>query len=402
MTPGSILLLAALTVLVLVGARTGFGKSAVPAALRPLVDTGTVFIGVGAALGPFGANVFTEGLLAQLSPVIVIGLGWIGFLYGSHLEWRLMRRYAPMLYAAAMVESVAVFAVVAAASWGLLTLWLGRHLPGSERLAAALILGVCAMGTAPAGIFQLSARSGLHPEDLNVLRFFSAVDDLPALVLLGLMGAFLRPETVDGFAAAPLTWLAFSVGIGVGLGIITHWLFPRQDDVRQNTLVLLGIVSLGAGAAVMLHLSPLFVTALAGITFANLSPRKERAYGLLQASEQQLYVVFLLVAGLLLRLDATPLYVLAPAYLVLRGLGKLAGGWAAQRAFLRKSGVNPLIGGGLLFQGGMALAMAVSFQRTHLAQLDSQVTTSIVLGVVVFELIGPAVAVRALARRPPR
>jgi hypothetical protein len=64
--------------------------------------------------------------------------------------------------------------------------------------------------------------------------------------------------------------------------------------------------------------------------------------------------------------------------------------------------VSRWIGAGLLFQGGMALAMAVSFQRTHLDTLNSQVTTAIVLGVVVFELIGPYAALAALGRRRRR
>ena len=401
MTPGTILLLAALAVLVLAGARAGFGRASMPAALRPLVDTGTVFILVGALLGPFGLNLFTVGMLEQLRPVIVIGLGWIGFLYGSHLEWRLMRRYPPALYAAAVAGGLVTFAVVAGLSWALLTAWLAADLPARERLAAALILGVCAMGTAPAGVFQLGASSRLSPDDLGALRFFSAVDDLPALVLLGLMGALLHPQLPGAPVLHPALWLTFSVVMGIGLGLITHWLFPARDDLRQNSLVLLGVVSLGAGAAAVLQLSPLFVTVLAGLTFANLSPRKERAYGLLSEAEHSLYTVFLLVGGLLFRFDWGPLLVLVPAYLALRGAGKVAGGYAAVRVFLPGAGVSPLIGAGMLFQGGLALAMAISFQRTHLAALDSQVTTTVVLGVVLFELAAPY-AVRAALRRRRR
>lgn len=402
MSTGSILLLAALAVLVLVGARAGFGNRALPAPLRPLVETGTVFIVLGALLGPSGLNLFTEGLLSQLSPVIVIGLGWIGFLYGSHFEFRLLRRYPPGLYAAAFTASLVTFAAVAGLSWLLLSRGLAAGLPARELVAAALILGVCAMGTAPAGVFQLGGRSGLRADDVSALRFVSAVDDLPSVLLLGVMGAFLRPQMQGVPGLEPVLWLVFSIGCGVGLGFITHWLFPTQDDVRQNSLVLLGVVSLGAGAAVMLHLSPLFVTALAGITFANLSPRKERAYGLLADSEHQLYTVFLLVAGLLFRFDWGPLLILVPAYLLLRGMGKLAGGYAACVGFMRGAGVSRWIGAGLLFQGGMALAMAVSFQRTHLQTLDSQVTTTIVLGVLIFELIGPYAAMAALRRRRRR
>ena len=85
-------LLAVLLVLVLLGARWGFGKVRLPAPLRLLVATGLVFVFVGALIGPQGANLLTAETLRQLSPVLVIGLGWIGFLYGSHFEWRLRPR----------------------------------------------------------------------------------------------------------------------------------------------------------------------------------------------------------------------------------------------------------------------------------------------------------------------
>ncbi len=65
---------------------------------------------------------------------------------------------------------------------------------------------------------------------------------------------------------------------------------------------------------------------------------------------------------------------------------------------MARARISPLIGAGMLFQGGMTLAMAVSFQRTHLAALDHQVTTAIVVGVIVFELIGAPVAGRVLSR----
>lgn len=404
MATGTILLLAALAVLAVAGARVGFRNLPMPVGLRPLFETGTVFIGIGMALGPSGANLLTAGLLSQLSPVIVIGLGWIGFLYGSHFEWRLMRRYPPGPYAVVLAETLVTFAVVGGACWLLLSYLLVPELPAAGRLTAAAILGVCAMGTAPAGVFHLSGHRSIGGEDLNLLRFLAAADDLPALVLLGLAGAFLRPE-LHGAAAggAPLLpawlWLAFTLGIGIGLGLVTHWLFPERDDVRENSLVLLGIVSLGAGAAELLRLSPLFVTALAGMVFANLSPRKERAYGLLADSEHTLYTVFLLVAGLLFRVDVSPLLVLVPAYLLLRALGKLAGCYAGLAAFLPGSRASPLLGAGMLYQGGMALAMAVSFQSLHADALDRQATTAVVVGVVVFELAAPWIAQAALAGR---
>jgi hypothetical protein len=401
MKPATVLLLALLAAAVLAGTRLGFGRRRIPPALRPLTDTGVGFVFLGALLGAQGANLVTAGILAQLSPVLVIGLGWIGFLYGSHFEWRLIRRFPGGLYAAGLLQALVTFALVSGGAWWLLSAWLAQGVPWQERAAATLILGICASGTAPAGVFTLASRRRISADNLNALRFLSAVDDLPGVALLGMMGALLHPDNGAGGPWLPGLWLALSTGIGVALGYVTHWLFPTGEDVRINSLVLLGIVSLGAGAAAMLSLSPLYVTTLAGMAFANLSPRKESAYGLLAQREHTLYAVFLVVGGLLFRFDGTPLYWMVPAYLLLRAAGKVAGGWLSRAAFLGPA-VSPWIGAGMLFQGGMALAMVLSFQRTHLAALDSQVTTTIVLGVVASGLLGPPVVGRVLSLKEGR
>jgi hypothetical protein len=234
---------------------------------------------------------------------------------------------------------------------------------------------------------------------VHALRFFSAVDDLPSLVLLGLMGALFHPSMGQGLAWGG--WLALTLGLGAGLGLVAHWLFPASEERRESTLILLGIIALGAGSAALLRVSPLFVTVLSGMVFANLSSRKESAYGVLAEHEHSLYAVFLLVAGMIFRFDWTLLAVLVPAYLVVRGLAKVVGGYLGWRLFLWPSNIHPLIGAGLLFQGGMALAIAVSFERAQGADLALQVTTTLVLAVVINELLGPFLAGVVLGRRRP-
>ena len=49
----------------------------------------------------------------------------------------------------------------------------------------AAALGICAAGTAPAGVFLLERDRRIARSDLRALKFFSAVDDLPAILALG-------------------------------------------------------------------------------------------------------------------------------------------------------------------------------------------------------------------------
>ena len=400
MTTGTLLLLGALAALAIAAPRLGFRTSDMRPTLRAILDTGAVFIFVGALLGPQAGGLFTQATLVQLSPLLVLGLSWIGFLFGSHFEWRLLRRYPPGIFAAGFLIAGCVLALVAGATWWLLPHLLPGALPPRARLEAALVLGMCASGTAPAGVFRLTTRRLLTRENLNALRFFAAVDDLPAIVALGVLHAFLRPGGEASAAAWGWFWLALSIVMGLTLGLLTHWIFPKGDDVRHNFLTLLGVTALGGGAAASLGLSPLFVSALAGAGFANLSPRKEMAYGLLAEREHSLYVVFLLVAGMLLRPHWGVVFVLAPAMLLLRVSGKLAAGALSWRIFLARSRLSPWIGAGLLFQGGLAMTLAISFVRSDGSTLLHEVATAVVVTVLVSELLAPYAAARALGRRP--
>ena len=207
MRPETLLLLGVLAVLVLVVSRLAFGRLRLVPWLQPLAATGTVFIFVGAIIGPQGADVFTTGILRQLDPLIVVGLGWIGFLYGSHFEWRLLRRHPTTVYAAALSTAVITFAVVTAAAWLLLAAWLAPALPWREHAAGAMILGICGAGTAPAGVFQLSPGRRLSARELNALRLFSALDDLPPVLLLGVLSALLPAPAAQRLPEAPWLWL---------------------------------------------------------------------------------------------------------------------------------------------------------------------------------------------------
>ena len=398
----TVLLLAVIAALVLIGSRLSFGRRRLPLGVRETVQTGTAFLVLGALLGPHALNLVTERVLEQLGPVIVIGLGWIGFLYGTHFEWRLVRRLPRAFYGVGFTESLVSLGLVA----GLGAVYLGLVAdPGStpdDLAVAALVLGVCAAGTAPAGTYLLTTHARLRHADSHALQFFAAVDDLPALLILGFVYAFFHPSLPEGGQVAGWQWALITVGMGLLGGWLMHLVFPRGTDVRVNALVLLGMVSLGAGAASLLRLSPLFVSVIAGMVFANLSSRKESVYGMLADREQELYVVFLLSAGALFRFDWTLLLGFAPAYIALRALAKVGGAWLGLRLFMGPSPIHPLIGSGLLFQGGLTLAIAVNLERTHVSALPHQVATIVVVAAIINDLIGPTIAARLLGRRGSR
>ena len=393
-----VLLFLVIVLVALLGSRARGGRARLGPVQR-LLQTGTPFVFVGFLMGPQGLELVPAGLLDQLRPIVILGFGWIGFLYGTHFEWRRIRRFGASMYAAGITESVVTMAAVGAAVWWALPL-IHPSLVAELRLPIAIGLAACAGGTAPAGVFALTRQRGVPRREGELLQFLSAVDDLPPVLLLGVFFVFGVSGGEGSLASAPER-VAMSMVLGTLLGLASHLLLPSgRDSASQAFLLILGMASLCAGAAELLMLSPLFVSVLGGVVFANLSPRKEDIYGLMERREHTLYAAFLIVAGALFRWDATRVVlILAPGYVILRGAAKVAGAWLGARVVLRERTVSPMLGSGLVFQGGMGLAIAVHLELTAGVPLAGLFMTTVVLAVVLNDLIGLPIAVLALARR---
>ncbi|MCA9796363.1 MAG: hypothetical protein KC910_31365, partial [Candidatus Eremiobacteraeota bacterium] len=129
----AVMLVIGLMVVAAVGSGKALGGSRF-LSVRLLARTGILFLLLGAAIGPNGLRLLDPDVLEQLGPIVVLGLGWIGFLYGIHLEYRWLRRFASGLFLTALGESAFTFLFVLAVFW---LLGQGGNLPALLLLASA-------------------------------------------------------------------------------------------------------------------------------------------------------------------------------------------------------------------------------------------------------------------------
>ncbi|NIP83548.1 MAG: hypothetical protein GWM90_31710, partial [Gemmatimonadetes bacterium] len=74
-----------LVLLGLLGARFAFDPARAPLGPRLLLTTGAHFLLVGLLLGPI-LGFLTVEVVGQLEPLLALGLGWIGLLFGMQLD----------------------------------------------------------------------------------------------------------------------------------------------------------------------------------------------------------------------------------------------------------------------------------------------------------------------------
>lgn len=389
-----------LVLLGLLGSRFAFDPERAPLGPRLLLATGSHFLLLGLLLGP-GLGLLTLEVIGQLESLFALGLGWIGLLFGLQLDRSQLSQFPPAYLLFTFAQAGVAFAFFA----GLAVLGVqlfGGLRPGVE-LAIFTAAATAAVST-PAGVALISRTFRVQGPVTRLIFYVASLDACVGILALQLTYAVYHPSTAVVGGMGWGLWLGIAVAAGVVFGVIFLWLTRPKPERDELTLFLLGLAVFEAGTALYLGLSPLFVCMLTGAVIANLSPSRKRVYSILQGWEKPIYVVVLILAGALLGAGSWLAVPLAVAYATVRAAAKYAGGRAARRLVPTGLAIPPTLGLGLVPQGGISLAMALSAALTYGAIVGPEgaaiqlAFATIVVGVAASELVGPFL-IRGLLRR---
>ncbi len=383
-----------LILLALVGARFSFSTLRIPPGPRLVFRTGTHFLFLGFILGPLLLGLLTHDAVRQLFPLLGLGLGWIGFLFGLQLDLRHLRQFPLNFFILAFGQAILTFLFFLGIGWlGL------AAFHRTDEVALLLLMGMAATAcvSTPAGIALISTNFHVKGRVRDLLFFVASLDALVGITALQLTYGLFPPEGTAGeFAGiSGLVWVVPALGLGVICGILFLWLTRPRPGGEELVLFLLGIAAFSSGAALQLQLSPLFVSVTMGAVVGNMSPDPQRVFKILQDWEKPIYLVFLMLAGALLNFPTLWILPLAFAYAVVRAGGKVLGNLAMVRLIPFSFPTPKRFGLGLLPQGGISLAMAISAVLTYSAiTLEGMHAADllfgiVVIGVILSELSGP-------------
>jgi Kef-type K+ transport system membrane component KefB len=362
--------------------------------LRLLAKTSLFFLILGAVIGPSGLQLIEPYVLKQMSPIVVIGLGWIGFLYGSTLEFRALRKFRNQMFWTALGEALATFVLVGGAFLAMAKIgWLEWD------PFATILLASTAACTAPLQRLLGTPEKGEHAS-VELAHFCSRLDDLPGLLALGLLFSVTPPRVGDSLVFSVFFWFVVQLVLGAVFGWITDYLYHSietsegKTDAGELTLVFFGMLCLSSGFAAYLSLSPLFVGVVSGLVFANSSQHVESLAGALAEKEHTVFVLFLLVSGCYWPFRNFDAWVPLVVYLVVRLLGKVLGSLVSRRLFWNEprdddSKTSETFGLALVPQGGLAIAMVVSYLWSFADSSASWAINIVHISVIVNDLIAP-------------
>jgi hypothetical protein len=333
-----------------------------------------------------------------MEPFLIFGLSWIGFLFGLQFEWRRIKKIPRFFFSITAFQ--ALFTFVAVSVVMLLVFKKFFLLPGNIILMIALTLGSSAACTAQSALVIVGKNFKVKEQKLfELLRYISSVDGLFAIFFfIAALSIIPGGDLTDFNIWKSFQWILISIGIGVFPGLILISLSRVRFTQQEFILFLIGTVMFCGGMAHSIHHSPLIAGSICGIITANFCRHHLRAlYTVLQA-EKSIYIILLLFLGANwnFRLDFSLLIMIL--YFGSRLLGKVFGMYSGSQLLKPKFDIPPLLGLGLISEGGLAVAIVINFKILY-PMIGDTLITIIIVSVFLSEFLGPKLISRQLIEK---
>jgi len=359
----------------------------------------TGYILAGVAVGPSVMGWITHENLASLEVFSEVALGLILFSIGSVFEvsrFSLIGRRASLV---TISESLLAGSLVT-----------GGMLLAGQSWSVALLLGAISMETAAASTLMVIRECNAKGELTEALTGVIALNNICCLICFSLSASAIdlsmrTSGSTQGWGQAlyesvyPLVWqMVGSVALGFLIGLVLSIWASHVKEQGETLILMAGSVLLCVGFAQWLELSPLIASLAVGATMVNLSGRSRALFQALSRTDPPLYAIFFVIAGADLNLALLPtLGVMGVIYVIGRSAGKFFGTrYAAKRVGLNPE-VQRLMGFAMLSQAGLAIGLVLATNE-RFPSLGPTVSTIVLAGVAIFELIGPLGARIALVR----
>ena len=379
----------------------------------------TGYLIAGVLIGPYclGAlgitGVFSNEEMMKGTGAIVqdVALGFIAFAIGSEFKLSSLKKTGRQAAIIGCAQALVTMLIVDGALIGFHFILGEEVLP----LSVAITLGAIATATAPAAtmmvVKQYKAKGPLTSLLLPVVALDDAVGLICFAVSMGIAQALESGAGAVGIVSLLINPL-LEVTLSLALGSLTGWLLSVVEDHFQSnskrlcitlTFVLLTV----AWAQMEFHLpfgieiafSNLLVCMMMGTIFCNVCDSADELMEKTDKWTMPVLILFFVFSGAELDLSIfkTPIIILIGAvYVLFRALGKYVGAAVSAKASGCAPSIVKYLGITLFPQAGVALGMS-AIAGALLA--DGHIVRNIVLfGVLVYELVGPALTKMALTK----
>lgn len=370
------------------------------------------YILLGILLGPRVAGLVTESAVRDLTPIVSLAIGWLGMSLGMYFRLPTLALEDPAHVRIAFAEPLATLA----GAFGLLYLLLhfAAGFPVGQSVILAAALAAIATVSAPAAIdaFAANRRRSTHPL-FPVLQVTARVDGLVGVVAFGLLAAIVHQGAVAPSVRPPTAteWAVINLAVGVATGVLFHlFLGPRPENGGRDDggeaesrlfVAVAAAIVIASGVSYYLNLSPIYTNLILGFILTNTGRAHPDVRQFLARTERPVYLALLVFAGAAWHLPLSTVLYLVPAFVGVRLVARLVGGWVAGTAAAPPALRAPRMGRALLAQGGIGVALALSYAQIFRNLYPEVVLSAALLSVLLFEIAAAAETAAFLRGRTP-
>jgi len=370
----------------LVGGRTirGFG-----------LPSGAEYLVLGVVVGPNVLGILPRSMVRSFEPIFVCAAAWLALIVGlsyfvvGHRRVKLGRALVGIFLAALVGAGVAAALWFALGELNLLT--------GYPRLELALGAGFVGCETTRHTVRWVVERHGASGPLSDWLADMARASALVPVLGLGVLFALAPDSPLTAFTIQAR--LGTTAGLGVLMGLVAVVLLGREFRRDESWGILLGTSVLAAGIAARVGLAAVATLFVMGLTIAVVSPHRLDIKMMVQPTEKPVLLPVVLVAGACVDFTAMPkIWLLVAVALGARLIAELVRGVFLIALLPAARPAGPSIGIGMASTGAISLALAFTLNVRLPGPAGNAVLVLAAAGILLGELIGPAMLRRSLER----
>ncbi|RLB17681.1 MAG: hypothetical protein DRG63_03430 [Deltaproteobacteria bacterium] len=385
---GYILLLAAVVVLALLGARV---------ALLFQLPRVTGYLLTGLLIGPSVVDFLTKQDVAHFTFISEIALGIIAFYIGTEFDTKKFKR----------IKNTLPFFFVGDILFTSSLVFISLLVALRGSLSTAVFLGILSIATAPAAtllvIRDLDSEGPLTDHIMAMVGLNNLVCIIAFVIAMSII-SFAPQSAASGGSAfiGSISEVAHGIFLplllGLGLALFLQYYLRLGLEENELLLVSLAAILLGIGCSHYFSVSTMLTNLVMGGVLVNTCDRTRMVVKRLSEMDYPLYALFFVFAGASFHIDMLEEMGLAGViYILARAGGKILGATLGKRW----AGVNIpsgiYLGLGLLPQAGLAIGLSAWAAR-EVPTIGGSLLSTILATTVVFEVFGPILTKLSLVR----
>jgi Kef-type K+ transport system membrane component KefB len=348
----------------------------------------TMLIVLGLLAGNAGFGLIPDAVADWFDELSILALTMVAFLLGGSLTRKNLARHGRAIVVISLSIVGFTLAIVTA---GLMAAGMAAGL--------SLLLAAVATATAPAAMTDVLRQSGVENGFTDTLKGIVGIDDAWGLIVFSIALVLVGESNGwTGLLAGTVWELGSALLLGCVIGIPATFLTGRLKPGEPMQAEAIGIVFLSAGLALWLDVSFLITGMTAGAIIANFARHHDRAFHEIEHIQWPFMILFFLLAGATLEVEALELMGWTGVlYVLLRIASRLIGGYVGARMGAAPRSEVAWYGPALLPQAGVAVGMAL-VAGEQFPEWGPVIMAFTIASTVVFEIVGPPVTLFAIRR----